>query len=435
MASKLEEEPARLRDIINVFDYLLTLVAWTRSRSSSASAVKAKRVQEAEQDAIGEQEKKIMDNPLLPDEIKVNLVRNLREKGVILPSNGAGEKGKARATPDNNDDVDDEGARREKMRKTGPVRIDDFRYEPMDLFAQKFYDRKEEMVVAEMQILKRYVVVGHHVKALLITAVDRLGFHVQVQHPYSAMVNYLRILELTQHPTIPQRAWNYLNDSSVPFSPPRGTRTDTRRADYSRLYRRSTPRRTWPPSPSTSPPATRPSPSPRPGGSSLMSKTRPSSTRWKPSCSRSTRLQVQTWTRRSGRGSAACPRPRRASGGGSKGGSTDCARGDEKLIFMHGRENLIDGCSGLPPFPSELDHFGPRPSRTAGAPLASSDSNKARRLEHVDRESTSRRRRADRPGQVQRRRAAAAQVTGEAPQPPARHGRLSSASSPRSEHL
>ncbi|KAF8941169.1 cyclin-like protein [Dissophora ornata] len=66
--------------------------------------------------------------------------------------------------------------------------------EPLTLFSQEFYDLKNAVVIAEMQILKK------------------LGFNVHVQLPYAIMVNYLKVLELTDHPTIPQRAWGFLND-------------------------------------------------------------------------------------------------------------------------------------------------------------------------------------------------------------------------------
>lgn len=56
---------------------------------------------------------------------------------------------------------------------------------------------KEALTVAEMQILKK------------------LGFNVHVQLPYGLMVNYLKVLELTEHETIPQKAWGYLNDAHV----------------------------------------------------------------------------------------------------------------------------------------------------------------------------------------------------------------------------
>ncbi|KAG0052163.1 hypothetical protein BGZ83_002936 [Gryganskiella cystojenkinii] len=66
--------------------------------------------------------------------------------------------------------------------------------DPLQQFGMDFYKLKEATVVAEMQILKK------------------LAFNVHVQLPYAIMVNYLRVLDLTDHPTIPQRAWNFLND-------------------------------------------------------------------------------------------------------------------------------------------------------------------------------------------------------------------------------
>ncbi|KAI9025260.1 cyclin-like protein [Phycomyces nitens] len=67
-------------------------------------------------------------------------------------------------------------------------------FPPLDSFSQKAYDMKNLMITAEMQILKR------------------LGFNVHVELPYGLMINYLRILSLEEHPTVPGRAWNYLND-------------------------------------------------------------------------------------------------------------------------------------------------------------------------------------------------------------------------------
>ncbi|KAJ1733807.1 hypothetical protein LPJ72_002676 [Coemansia sp. Benny D160-2] len=63
-----------------------------------------------------------------------------------------------------------------------------------DGYDSEFYERKNEMVISELQILRR------------------LGFNVQVELPYGLLVNYLRSLELTDHPRLPQLAWNYLND-------------------------------------------------------------------------------------------------------------------------------------------------------------------------------------------------------------------------------
>ncbi|CAO3664426.1 unnamed protein product [Umbelopsis ramanniana] len=65
---------------------------------------------------------------------------------------------------------------------------------PLDGFSQQSYDMKNDLVVAEMQILKH------------------LAFDVSVQLPYGLMVNYLRILGLEDHPDVPNKAWGYLND-------------------------------------------------------------------------------------------------------------------------------------------------------------------------------------------------------------------------------
>ncbi|KAF9979143.1 hypothetical protein BGZ73_005311 [Actinomortierella ambigua] len=72
--------------------------------------------------------------------------------------------------------------------------------EPLALYGQEFYEMKNAAVIAEMQILKK------------------LGFNVHVQLPYAIMVNYLKVLNLTDHPTIPQRAWGYLNDGTEQYS-------------------------------------------------------------------------------------------------------------------------------------------------------------------------------------------------------------------------
>ncbi|KNZ47567.1 hypothetical protein VP01_62g2 [Puccinia sorghi] len=71
LASKLEEKPARIRDIINVYDYLIQFIEWSREQVSTPvqverdGAVTASRV-------AREAEQKIQDNPLLPVEIKQN---------------------------------------------------------------------------------------------------------------------------------------------------------------------------------------------------------------------------------------------------------------------------------------------------------------------------------------------------------------------------
>ncbi|CAG8433547.1 6737_t:CDS:2 [Ambispora gerdemannii] len=75
------------------------------------------------------------------------------------------------------------------------IRYQNMPYKSLEYFGQTFYDMKDSIVIAEMQILKR------------------LGFNVHVQLPYGLMVNYLRVLELTEHKEIPQKAWGYLNDA------------------------------------------------------------------------------------------------------------------------------------------------------------------------------------------------------------------------------
>ncbi|KAG9010851.1 hypothetical protein FRB90_007582 [Tulasnella sp. 427] len=70
-----------------------------------------------------------------------------------------------------------------------------FHYEPMSYFSQRFYDLKDALVIAEMQILKQ------------------LGFNVQVQLPYGTMINYIRVLGLADTDGVPHQAWGYLNDA------------------------------------------------------------------------------------------------------------------------------------------------------------------------------------------------------------------------------
>ncbi|KAF5386773.1 hypothetical protein D9615_001660 [Tricholomella constricta] len=71
----------------------------------------------------------------------------------------------------------------------------EFKYAPMSYFGTIFYDLKDALVVAEMQILKR------------------LGFNVHVVLPYGTLVNYLRVLGLTSREDACSRSWGYLNDA------------------------------------------------------------------------------------------------------------------------------------------------------------------------------------------------------------------------------
>ena len=79
----------------------------------------------------------------------------------------------------------------------GPKADQHFRYYPMSYFGDTFYNLKEALVVAEMQILKR------------------LGFNVHVVLPYNTLVNYLRLLGLGSNKEVCSKAWGYLNDAYV----------------------------------------------------------------------------------------------------------------------------------------------------------------------------------------------------------------------------
>lgn len=70
-----------------------------------------------------------------------------------------------------------------------------FSYSPMSYFGNSFYDLKDALVVAEMQLLKR------------------LGFHVNVVLPYGTLVNYLQILGLAKNSEACSLAWGFLNDA------------------------------------------------------------------------------------------------------------------------------------------------------------------------------------------------------------------------------
>ncbi|KAK9895710.1 cyclin-like protein [Cystobasidium minutum MCA 4210] len=119
LASKLEEHPIRIRDLINCFDYLIRLVDY------EAQQIELERI-----------------------------------SGTPIASSS----------------------------------VQNFKYKPMDYFAKEYYDWKDDIVIAESQILKR------------------LGFNTVVQNPYGSIVNYLQVLNLTDHPEVTQRAWSFAND-------------------------------------------------------------------------------------------------------------------------------------------------------------------------------------------------------------------------------
>ncbi|MBW0539154.1 hypothetical protein O181_078869 [Austropuccinia psidii MF-1] len=171
LASKLEEKSARIRDIINVYDYLLQLINWSHLHQNNSSNSHTHSHSDLVNHLTRQAHHSIQSNPILPPQIKSTFSSHLQSK---LNSNPSNPSQPSHSISSNSNQ---------------------FHYTPMNYFSQEFFDRKEAIVVAEMQILKR------------------LGFHVQVQHPYSAMVNYLQVLNLTDNLILSQRAWSYLNDS------------------------------------------------------------------------------------------------------------------------------------------------------------------------------------------------------------------------------
>lgn len=85
-----------------------------------------------------------------------------------------------------------------------------FAYRPSGYYSDAYYDAKDALVVAEMQLLKR------------------LGFDIEVNLPHALMINYMQLLgiahkslEMTSgSKTAAQVAWNYLNDACVDPSLP-----------------------------------------------------------------------------------------------------------------------------------------------------------------------------------------------------------------------
>lgn len=94
---------------------------------------------------------------------------------------------------------------RESQQSSSAAHILPFTYKPSGYYSDAYYDAKDAIVVAEMQILKR------------------LGFDVQVTLPHALMINYLQILGIVDHEleilgtpsTAAQVAWGYLNDAYV----------------------------------------------------------------------------------------------------------------------------------------------------------------------------------------------------------------------------
>ncbi|KAN0059811.1 hypothetical protein ACQY0O_008385 [Thecaphora frezii] len=115
LSTKLEETPKRLRDLINVFDYLIQRDLFHSRANPSKRALEKK-----------------------------------------YGAHATSHPGEAR------------------------VGSPGFTYQPQGYFSTEFYEMKDALVVAEMQLLKR------------------LGFNVQVNLPYATLINYLQLLGLAE---------------------------------------------------------------------------------------------------------------------------------------------------------------------------------------------------------------------------------------------
>ncbi|KAI6126271.1 cyclin-like protein [Pisolithus croceorrhizus] len=147
LASKLEECPVRMRDLINVYDLLLQRNTHELSLHSSPSSSSPSR----------------RPQPTHPSESSHSYGHM---SAMAVPAASSPSNSKA-----------------------------NFKYTPMAYFSDTFYNLKDALVVAEMQILKR------------------LGFNMLVVLPYGTLINYLRLLGLTNHKEACGKAWGYLNDA------------------------------------------------------------------------------------------------------------------------------------------------------------------------------------------------------------------------------
>ena len=95
-----------------------------------------------------------------------------------------------------------------------------FAYNPPSFHSGIYYELKDVVVIAEMQILKR---LGFHVQAssdVTLASLTRsltVCFGNQVDLPYSHMINYCKILDLVNKPGAVQLCWSILNDALVPI--------------------------------------------------------------------------------------------------------------------------------------------------------------------------------------------------------------------------
>lgn len=99
----------------------------------------------------------------------------------------------------------------------------DFTFDVPGFHDEVFWDWKDVIVASEMQILKRlgfHMQVGLAIRTLLAGPGPLPGLrlrwgnsNIQVDLPYSHVINYCKILDLVFEDDVAQTAWSILNDA------------------------------------------------------------------------------------------------------------------------------------------------------------------------------------------------------------------------------
>lgn len=130
LATKIEEHPLSLRDLINVFDYVLQLDRWN-ARGAGGGWWS---------------------------------LRCSRSQPVLQSSDNDSANGQQ------------------------------FRWQPHSHGSSTYFKLRDAILVHEMHLLKR------------------LGFQIEVQLPYSCLINYLNVLDLEKDRAVVQRCWSICTD-------------------------------------------------------------------------------------------------------------------------------------------------------------------------------------------------------------------------------
>lgn len=202
LASKLEESPLSIRDLVNVYDYLIQRSLHTSKHNPGPRALERKGLSKPQSSIVDGNETNSSSNSNSNGKRKQsNNGKGKEEDQDDYDSNSSGSKRHQSSHPSESskrEDSTNHSFPSSITSKSTRESIPTFKYVAQSYFAQSFYDAKDALVIAEMQILKR------------------LGFNVQVNLPYATMVNYLQLLGLTnseEYPGVAQRAWGYLNDA------------------------------------------------------------------------------------------------------------------------------------------------------------------------------------------------------------------------------